>query len=152
MKVFRLSRAAYSSDLSGKGAEKGGGRWNSRGLPMIYTSQHISLCMAEIAVHSPLGIIPINYELITLEIPEEEVTALPKGSLPENWREAFRMSNTQKLGDEFLNKGEKLILKVPSAVVAGEFNFLINPRHPKIKKVKILSIRPFEFDSRLFVR
>lgn len=152
MKVFRLSRAVYASDLTGRGAEIVGGRWNSKGFPMIYTGQNISLCMAEIAVHSPLGIVPVNYELITLEVPEGEVSELPKDSLEESWRETLRMSETQRMGDTFLKKGEKLILKVPSAVVPGEYNFLINPRHPKMKEVKILKIVPFRFDTRLFVR
>lgn len=152
MIVYRLSRSKYSNDLSGKGAELAGGRWNSKGIPMIYTSQNISLCMAEVAVHVPLGIIPVDYELITLEIPDDEILELKKSKLPEDWRVTLMQNDTQKFGDAFFKKAEKLILKVPSVIVKGEFNFLINPNHKNSKKVKIKKIEPFVFDERLFVR
>jgi RES domain-containing protein len=68
MNVYRLSKAIHANDLSGKGAEKNGGRWNSHGLPMIYTSQSRALCIAEVAVHLPMGILPEDYRLITIDI------------------------------------------------------------------------------------
>lgn len=152
MIVYRLSRAKYSNDLSGKGAELVGGRWNSKGIALVYTGQTIALCMAEVAVHIPFGIIPIDYELITLEIPDDEIFELKKSQLPEDWKSLPNSYSTQTLGDEFVKKGKQMILKVPSAVVQGEFNFLINPLHPKIKKVKIKKTETFSFDQRLFVR
>jgi RES domain-containing protein len=152
MIVYRLSRSKYSHDLSGKGAELAGGRWNSKGTPMIYTSQNISLCMAEVAVHIPFGIIPVDYELITMEIPDDEILELRKSELPKNWKLVLAQIDTQKIGDQFYQKSEKLVLKVPSVIVEGEFNFLINPNHKNSKKVKIKKVEPFAFDARLFVR
>lgn len=152
MIVYRLSRSKYSNDLSGKGAELAGGRWNSKGIPLVYTSQNIALCMAEVAVHIPLGIIPLDYELITLEIPDDEIIELKKSKLPESWRTTMTPDDTQKIGDEFFRKSEKMILKVPSVIVRGEFNFLINPNHKNLKKIKIKKVEPFVFDERLFVR
>ena len=73
MIVFRLSKSRFSKDLSGRGAELAGGRWNSKGLPMLYTSSSRALCTAEIAVHSPLGIVPMDYEIIEIEIPDSSV-------------------------------------------------------------------------------
>ena len=70
MIVFRLSKAAYALDLSGKGAEKTGGRWNSKGVPMVYAGSSRALCTAEIAVHLPLGLVPAGYSLTQLEIPD----------------------------------------------------------------------------------
>src|SRR5690606_18256346 len=70
MIAYRLSRTEYARDLSGRGAELAGGRWNSKGTALVYTGQTIALCMAEVAVHIPLGIIPLDYELVTLEIPD----------------------------------------------------------------------------------
>ena len=64
MKVYRLSKAQFANDLSGKGAELAGGRLNSKGLPMLYTSSSRALCTAEIAVHTPLGIVPTDYVII----------------------------------------------------------------------------------------
>lgn len=152
MIVYRLSRAKYSNDLSGKGAELAGGRWNSKGIALVYTGQTIALCMAEVAVHIPFGIIPVDYELITLEIPDEDICELKKSQLPEDWKSLPPAYSTQGIGDGFVKKGKFMVLKIPSAVVQGEFNYLINPLHPKIKKVKIKKTETFSFDQRLFVR
>ena len=78
MIVFRLSKAQFANDLSGKGAELVGGRWNSRGNAMLYTSQSIALCVTEIAVHVPLGILPKDYQLVHIEIPDEDFLELKR--------------------------------------------------------------------------
>lgn len=150
MIVYRLSRSRYSNDFSGKGAELAGGRWNSKGIAMLYTAQNISLCVAELAVHLPLGILPTDYDLITFEIPDDEIQTLESNDF--DWNSPFNMTITQNLGDDFIKKSEKLVLKVPSAVVQGEFNYLINPKHAKISEVKIKKIQAFAFDQRLFFR
>lgn len=150
MIVYRLSRKRYAEDLSGRGAELAGGRWNSKGTALVYTGQNISLCMVEVAVHLPLGIVPKDYELISIEIPDDEIQELETDKF--DWQSALTFVITRDLGDEFARKSEKLILKVPSAVVQGEFNYLINPKHPKIKKVKIKKVEAFGFDDRLFLR
>lgn len=152
MNVYRLSRSKYAESLDGRGAELAGGRWNSKGIPVVYTAEHISLCMAEVAVHLPLGILPADYNLVTLEIPDEEIHTLEKDVLPEGWRTIFTIDQTRTIGDSFFTERSKMVLKVPSVVVQGEFNYLINPLHPKIKKVKIIKNQPFNFDERLFLR
>ena len=152
MIVYRLSRSKYAQDLSGKGAEMAGGRWNSKGIALVYTGQNISLCMAEVAVHMPLGIVPKDYELIHIEIPEEEIQELSKKELPEDWRDQLSMNETQQIGNDFVKKSSKMVLKVPSMVVQGEFNYLINPNHKNTGKVQIKKTEPFRFDARLFVR
>ena len=78
MIVFRLSKAQFANDLSGKGAELVGGRWNSRGNAMLYTSQSIALCVTEIAVHVPLGILPKDYQLVHIEVPDEDFFRIEK--------------------------------------------------------------------------
>ena len=152
MIVYRLSRSKYADDLSGRGAELTGGRWNSKGVPVLYTGENISLCMAEVAVHMPLGIVPLDYFLVTIEIPDEEIEELSKDILPDYWREVLKIDDTQKIGDNFFENSNKMILKVPSAVVLFEFNYLVNPNHKKFNQVKILKTEPFQFDKRLFVR
>lgn len=152
MIVYRLSRSSYSYDLSGKGAEIAGGRWNSKGVAMIYSGENIALCMAEVAVHMPLGIVPKDYELIWIEIPDNEIQELTKNELPENWRETLSMYETQEIGNYFVLNSSKMILKVPSMFVQGQFNYLINPHHKNSKKIKIQKVEPFRFDDRLFVR
>ncbi len=151
MIVFRLSKSKFADDLSGKGAEKCGGRWNSKGVAMVYTSESRALCTTEIAVHTPLGALPLDYKIISIEIPDEiEIKELAIDDLPADWSSFPHQHSTQLIGDEFIAKNEFLVLKVPSVVVKGDFNYLINPGHIEINRVKIKSIESFSFDVRLF--
>lgn len=152
MIVYRLSKSAFSEDLSGKGAEKAGGRWNSKGVAMIYTGSSRALCVAEVAVHLPLGIIPSDYEMVSLQIPDNSICKIDIKRLSGEWRSFPHPDSTQKTGYDFVRDNKHLVLKVPSAVVQGDYNLLINPRHPEIKKVRIISREPFIFDSRMFKR
>jgi RES domain-containing protein len=151
MKVYRLSKSKFAGDLLGHGAEIAGGRWNSKGTPLIYTSQSRALCLVEVAVHLPVGIIPHDYVLIEIEIPDEtKVQVIEEKLLPTDWNSFPHSPVTQNLGDNFVKENSNLLLKVPSAVVSGDFNYLINPRHPQINQVFIVSTKPFGFDERLF--
>ena len=153
MIVYRLSKSAHAGDLSGIGAEKCGARWNGKGVPMLYTSESRALCTTEIAVHTPLGNIPVDYKLISIEIPGEvKIATLKVIELPMDWRQLPYSHSTQRLGDRFVKEGRFLVLKVPSAVVEGEHNYLINPNHKDFKRIQIVSINSFTFDERLFVR
>jgi RES domain-containing protein len=153
MIVFRLSKSKYTKDLSGKGAEMSGGRWNSKGVALVYTSESRALCTTEIAVHTPLGNIPLDYHLVAIEIPNEvKIKVLTVADLPDDWKSLPHSHSTQKIGDEFISVEKQLVLKVPSVVVQGEFNYLINPSHKDFKKIKIKSIEPFNFDERLFIK
>jgi RES domain-containing protein len=156
MIVYRISKAKYSRDLSGKGAEVNGGRWNNLGRPAIYTSGSVALSTVEVSVHLPLGILPNDYVLISIWMPdlnekgESTITKLTK--LPANWRSYPFPKETQQAGDSFLEKAKTLALQVPSAAVTEDFNFIINPLHPDARQVKITDVRPYVFDQRLFVR
>ncbi len=153
MIVFRLSKSKFASDLSGKGAEKSGGRWNSKGTAMVYTSASRALCTTEIAVHTPLGNLPLDYKLISIEIPDEIVIQeFTQKNLPGDWKAIPHSHSTQIIGDNFVADSEYIVLKVPSAVVQDEFNFLINPNHAESQKIIIKTIEPFNFDERLFFR
>ena len=151
MIVYRLSKSNYSTDLSGKGAERTGGRWNSKGVPMVYTSSSRALCMAEIAVHVPLGLIPADYLLTTLAIPDRFIAdEHDLKTVPEDWKSLPYSRVTQTLGDSFIKNKNSLVMKVPSAVVQGDYNFLLNPLHEGISEIVIVNSEPFKFDERLF--
>lgn len=152
MIVFRLSRAKYKHDLSGKGAELAGGRWNSVGISLLYTSANRALCTTEIAVHTPLGIVPKDYRLIIIELPEVIIEKVDISILPKSWNTSPHQKFTKRYGDEFVYKNDRLILQVPSAVIQGEFNYLINPKHPDFTAIKIIKTETFKFDKRLFER
>jgi len=151
MIVFRLSKSSFAKDLSGKGAEKSGGRWNSKGTPLVYTCESRALCTTEIAVHTPLGNIPLDYVIISIEIPETiKIQELDLKKLPNDWTSFPHPHSTREIGDKFVSDEKFLVMKVPSVVVKGEFNYLINPKHKDLKRIKIKSIESFDFDERLF--
>jgi len=151
MIVFRLTKTSFSADLSGRGAEIYGGRWNSKGHPLLYTSESRALCITEIAVHTPLGIVPLDYSLCVINIPEEtDILEINPDDLPVDWKSYPYSESTQYVGDEFIRAKKYMVLKAPSAVVPGEFNFLINPAHPDFSKISISKTEPFAFDERLF--
>jgi RES domain-containing protein len=72
--------------------------------------------------------------------------------LPKDWKTFPHSNSTQLIGDKFLKEQKFLVLKVPSATVQGEFNYLINPRHKNFNHIKIVKIENFNFDERLFKR
>jgi RES domain-containing protein len=153
MRLFRLSKSKFSYDLSGKGAELAGGRWNSRGKALIYTGQSRALCTAEIAVHTPLGNIPMDYEIVEITIPDSVIVKeIEISDLPFDWKSIPHSHSTQEIGDAFILENEFLVFKVPSVVVQGDFNFLINPAHRRFREVEINSVTKFEFDVRLFLK
>ena len=153
MIVFRLSKSEYAKDLSGKGAEKIGRRWNSKGTAIVYTSESRALCTTEIAVHTPLGNLPLDYWLISIEIPDDiQIKELAVDEIPVKWNSIPHSHSTQEIGDKFVTESRFLVLKVPSVVVPGDYNYLLNPNHSEFNKVKIKSIDPFNFDERLFIK
>jgi RES domain-containing protein len=153
MIVYRLSKERHKNDLSGKGAEQTGGRWNSKGIAMLYTGQSRALSTTEIAVHIPLGIVPSNYWIATIEFPDTiPVFELDPAALPADWKTYPHPHSTQAIGDKFITTAKYLVMKAPSAVVPGDFNYLINPIHTQSFLVKITKTELFEFDERLFIR
>ncbi|MCB0704879.1 MAG: RES family NAD+ phosphorylase [Saprospiraceae bacterium] len=143
----------FKDDLSGRGAEISGGRWNSRGIPMLYSAENRALCTAEIAVHTPLGIIPEDYMLLSIYIPDTlNILEYKAEDLPDDWRLFPHPPSTKKLGDLFVREQHAVIMRVPSAIVGGEANILVNPRHPDASQIRLESVEPFVFDKRLFVR
>lgn len=151
MIVYRLAKERFKNDLSGKGAEIAGGRWNSKGVAVLYTSESRALCTTEIAVHTPLGILPDDFYLITIDIPDNiEIKEIKVTQLPENWKNIPHINDTQQTGNKFIKEKKFLVLKVPSAVVQGDYNYLLNPAHKDFEKIKIKKTEKFEFDKRLF--
>lgn len=151
MRVFRLSKRKYSSQFSGKGAAKSGNRWNSKGTEIIYCGESRSLVMAEVVVHLSIATLPSDYVMIEIDIPEEiAIHSIDTSKLPLDWNIFPHNLETQLIGDDFINANKKCILKVPSSVVEGDFNYLINPFHPEFSKIKIIKISDFKFDRRFF--
>jgi len=151
MDVFRISKTKYAKDLSGFGAEKFGGRWNSKGNAVLYTSSSRALALTEILVHIPVHFLQNDFSIIHLELPKSaSIKEIDFKDLPKNWKQVPPNKATQIIGDLFIEESAFLVLKIPSVVIEQEFNFLINPNHKDFKKVKIKSVEIFTIDKRLF--
>ena len=149
MIVYRICQSSYKDDLSGYGAYLYGGRWNLKGFAALYTAEHISLAVLELVVNFNRSSSPLMqpYHLLSIEIPDKSVEFIEPESLKRNWIDAE--ADTQQLGTNFLQQQKHLALKVPSAVVPEEFNFMINPAHELFSKVKIIKSVKYGFDGRL---
>jgi len=151
MIIYRLAIETYKNDLSGTGSKLFGGRWNSVGLAVLYTTQNISLAVLEILVRTDMQTIPISYHLIKIDIPNAiEPQLISSDKLKKDWKNDI--GYTQWMGDEFIKSGNSLLLKVPSAIIDEENNYVINPKHSDFKKVKIVKVNKFQFDKRLFLK
>lgn len=151
MKLFRITLAPYASDLSGRGAELYGGRFNSVGTRVVYTSESRALALLETLAHRAPDIDEEEaYRLITIEVPKGAPTEdLAIENLVEHWRDGSSARRLQLLGDAFVERNEALLLRVPSVIMPEERNVIINPAHVDFASVKLGASRALTFDARL---
>ena len=151
MEVFRLARKKYPIELSGKGAAMFGARWNFKGTEIVYTAQSRALAMAEVVVHLSLATLPKDFVMLTIDVSDTiSIEFLDEKKLPRGWNVFPHSFTTQLLGEDFIKRSEACILKVPSAVVKGDYNLLLNPYHEDFKQIKIIDQVDFPFDKRIF--
>lgn len=150
--VWRLLTARFAdSAFTGEGARLYGGRWNRKGVPMIYTAGSQSLATLEILVQDePLR---ARYVMIPVTLPKslkiERVTA---DELPADWRDFAAREHTQAIGSAWARRKSSAVLAVPSAVIPAEHNYLLNPLHPSFSKIEIGEPQDFVTDLRLIKR
>ena len=152
MKVYRVEREKYlKTTLSGIGASMTKGyRWNSLNTKLMYTAESRALATLEVSVHLDLNEdLPTDRYYIEIEIPDDiTILEVKIEDLPKDWNYKPPTITTQTIGDDFVLENEAAILKVPSCIVPQEFNYLINPNHPKAKRIKVISETLMTFDSR----
>ena len=149
MIVYRLCRAAHVT-MDGEGARIYGGRWNSPGRPVVYSSGSLALASLEYLVHIDSSEVPSDLVAIFVEIPDEiAVESVDRRSLPVDWSATVGVGVCQEVGDRWLASGASAVLRVPSAPIPEEFNFLLNPRHEDSGRVRVVSRRGFVFDPRV---
>lgn len=148
MLLYRIAVDEFANDLSGEGARVYGGRWNPKGIPMIYTAESVALAALEVLIRLAT---PKHYCRVIYEIPDyASVETVTIAELPFNWLLPHPNIHLIESGRHWVLEKRSLLRKVPSAVVRGEgWNYLINPLHPEFPTVTIVDIAPFNYDIRL---
>nr|WP_295930014.1 RES domain-containing protein [uncultured Dyadobacter sp.] len=149
MIVYRIGRTRYAKDLDGEGARLFGGRWNHKLTPCIYSSESRALALLEYTANVNIDDIPRALSITAFEIDPAYMLAVPVSALPGDWRNAPAPAATKDFGTDLLRKADYGILKIPSAIMEDEFNYLLNPRFTKAEVYSILSVRDFVYDVRL---
>jgi len=148
MKVYRISKCQYIDDLKGTGAANYAGRWHNKGTYVLYTAATASLALLESVVH--MAKIPADgYCMICLEIPENNIQEIFVNNLPANWQAQPSPDILKSIGDSFIREGKFFALKLPSAIMPEDFNYLLNPNHPDASSIKIVFKRLVQIDDRL---
>ena len=151
MRTYRIGQTKYAADRAGSGID---GRWNSRGRYVIYTGGSLALsCLEKMAHTTGTSLYSGDFSVTIYNVPTklsvEEITLSRLTELDPHWQKVLNYPFTQMLGDSWLQRMETAVLKVPSAIIDMEYNYLFNPAHPDFKKIKIAEISRFSFDERL---
>jgi RES domain-containing protein len=144
MVLWRISR---HRDLSGTGGLRAGGRWHLAGQPVVYLSENPAAALLEVCVHTAANDVPPEFTLLKVVGPEVEVAVIEEASLPQSWQSRFDI--TRRLGTDWLQRRETILLKLPSAIVPHTWNFLFNPQHPDAGRFAIAEALRYPFDSRI---
>jgi len=152
LKIWRVERRRFAGVAkSGEGARLTGGRWNSPGLPVVYCGESLPLCILEILVHATTPVERSDPRVwFEIGLPPEEVLHVPMHRLPPGWNDPMRFHPaTIGLGDRWLRTAPKVALRVPSAIVPGSWNYLLNPRHPAFQRTRWSKPTGLSLDERL---
>ena len=130
----------------GEGAWLYGGRWNSAGTSVVYTSGSQALAALESLVHlNP----PVIFKYLAIPIEFDDALVEKVAALPADWTEEPPPPATKAIGDLWVKEARSAVLELPSVIILGEPNYLLNPAHPDFQKIIIGKPQPFSFDPRL---
>jgi RES domain-containing protein len=149
LRVYRFVSARFPDGLSCDGARLHGGRWNSKGVPVLYCATSESLAMLELRVHAPHPY-PRTRLRFVVEVPDDAVHEMPIGELPRGWNKLPPSPASKCLGDEWVAAGSSLGLLVPSVIATEERNLLLNPAHARFKEVRLVKKSRVQMDMRLY--
>jgi RES domain-containing protein len=147
--VDRVYTEPPYNPFDGEGSRLNGGRWNSAGIPAVYASGAISLALLEVLVHMQDLLVLSGYVMYRIEISDDFITQVDPQTLPRTWQEPGVVPELRQLGDTWLAATTSVALRIPSAVVPVEFNYVLNPRHPDFSKLVIGNRQPLPIDPRL---
>ena len=136
--------------FTGAGSRRYGGRWNHKGIGVVYVSDSLALAALEIMVHASSYQALRDYVSMKVLFPKALVIDLNDiDRLPKDWRADPPPIRLKEIGKKWYFDQTSAVLKVPSAIIPTEFNYVLNPRHPDFKKIAINQATPFKFDQRL---
>ncbi|MBU1193767.1 MAG: RES family NAD+ phosphorylase [Proteobacteria bacterium] len=145
--VYRLLKGIHiDSAFDGEGARRFGGRWNSKGVPMVYTSESLALCSLEILVHLPSYDLLKEYSYIRVVF---DANLVIDAQVKDGWNDRPVSKISQSIGDQWVKEMQSPVLKVPSVIMPDGNNYLININHPDFSKMKIDKPLSLDFDPRL---
>jgi RES domain-containing protein len=148
--AWRITKRKHASTaVSGEGAREFGGRWNSPGVAIVYSARSQSLAVLEMLVHLDSSDLLQKYVLIAAEFDQSLVSQLSPSALPKHWRSDSALDDLRAIGDEWVRSGKSAVLQVPSVLVPGEHNCLLNPEHRDFAQLRFGKPQPFRFDPRL---
>jgi RES domain-containing protein len=147
---WRVVKTKFSADaFSGEGPRLFGGRWNSPGVRMVYTSGSVALATLELLVHlNSIGPLP-GFSICSVEFDDSLVESIDRSRLPSDWYQSPPPTNVQAIGDEWISRASSVVLEVPSAVISLENNYLVNPGHKDFNRLRLGRMKPFNLDGRL---
>lgn len=146
MLVYRISSPKYIEDLSGAGSKQYGGRWNDKGVAMVYFAESRAMAVMEVLVHLRPEDIDKDFILAEFEISDDSILTINISDLPENWKEESEVETLKEIGNKFIKENKFLIMKVPSVIIEEDYNLVFNPNHPHSNKIKLIEKRIFKFD------
>ncbi len=146
---WRITKEKHAKTaFTGEGAARTGGRWNSRGVAIVYTSSTRALAALESLVHLNPPVL-FTYVAVAAEFDQKLVEIIRPDRLPIDWQVEPPSSSTKAIGDDWVRRASAAVLAVPSVLVPEELNYLLNPRHPAFNRMRIGKAERFAFDSRL---
>ncbi|MBI4545379.1 MAG: RES family NAD+ phosphorylase [Gemmatimonadetes bacterium] len=149
MLLWRITRASYQA-LDGEGARVNGGRWNSEGVAVVYTSPTLALAALEYLAHVDPEDVPEDLVAMRIEIPDDfSEDRIQRSDLPADWNTVPDHPACVTRGDAWVKDARTVLLRVPSALVPEEENVLINARHAEAGRIAVEHVRPFVFEPRL---
>lgn len=149
--VYRLAKNKRRNEaFRGLGGVHASSRWTSRGRPVVFTAESISLALLEFTVHHRRRNWIPSSVMVVADVPEDaSMEAVDIDQLPDDWRAEESPAELRGFGDDWLERGDALVLRVPSAIVPEECNFLINPSHPDFHGITIHPPSDYIIDGRL---
>ncbi|VGO20090.1 RES family NAD+ phosphorylase [Pontiella sulfatireligans] len=151
--AWRLVHKKYMhSAFSGQGARLAGGRWNAEGHAVVYTAGSLSLALLEIIVHLEFKEALKLYKAIPVDIPDSLLQSIDPAKLPDGWSASPPQPCTQFIGNCWMERLSTVALRVPSAIVPNESNYLLNPAHPEFSQIKVGEPIDLPVDPRVLER